>query len=261
MTNHTHVLHVLVGPYDLFDFRNLNGQAARRGRDIHFSRDHLEGRSECTQFVGALQYLLSHVPLDCDIARLVKEWRWFVEWSVGCVGILRDWLVETVTASLAEGSMTLTLEALQAHALSPGQRVRLEMETRLGEEKVESGNESSHQQLQQLLSPPLSTREKHLTSSRIGDRAPSRDPVGGEVREAHVLKCPGSGFVLDLEVAHFTQSAIASIECERCGCVRKVTPKKTRLVSPTHDKLRTRSSHTGPRWIKREGAWTPFVPT
>ena len=36
MTNTTGVLHVLVGIYDLLDFRTLNGQAARRGYDIHF---------------------------------------------------------------------------------------------------------------------------------------------------------------------------------------------------------------------------------
>jgi len=36
MTNMTGVVHVLVGTYDLLDFRNLNGQAARRGHDIHF---------------------------------------------------------------------------------------------------------------------------------------------------------------------------------------------------------------------------------
>ncbi|GCF10829.1 hypothetical protein KDI_43930 [Dictyobacter arantiisoli] len=32
--------------------------------------------------------------------------------------------------------MTLTLEALQAHALQPGQRVRLEMEARAGEQRL-----------------------------------------------------------------------------------------------------------------------------
>jgi hypothetical protein len=150
----------------------------------------LERQEECAQFVGALQYLLSHVPLDCDVSRLVNEWRWFAEWSVGCVGILRDWLVETVAAQLSKGSTTLTLDALQAHALSPGQRVRLEMEARLGEDKVASGNESSHQQLQQLLSPLLPMREKQPASTRVGDRAPSRDPVGGEEQETRILKCP-----------------------------------------------------------------------
>jgi Cdc6-like AAA superfamily ATPase len=57
MTNRTQVLHVLVGPYDLFDFRNLSGQAARRGRDVHFPRYHMARQEERQEFVGALRYL------------------------------------------------------------------------------------------------------------------------------------------------------------------------------------------------------------
>src|SRR5258708_2400466 len=101
MTNHTQVLHVLVGSYDLFEFRNLNGQAARRGRDIHFPRYRIEQKAERAEFVGALHYLLSHVPLTCDVDRLLKEWRWFAEWSVGCIGVLRDLLGEAGCGPLA----------------------------------------------------------------------------------------------------------------------------------------------------------------
>ena len=58
MTNRTNVLHVLVGTYDLCDFRNLHGQAARRGRDLHFPRYHIDTATERQEFVGALRYLL-----------------------------------------------------------------------------------------------------------------------------------------------------------------------------------------------------------
>ena len=64
MTNRTNVLHILVGTYDLFDFRNLDGQAARRGRDLHFPRYHLEHKEECKEFVGALRYLLEACSSD-----------------------------------------------------------------------------------------------------------------------------------------------------------------------------------------------------
>jgi AAA domain len=130
MTNRTNVLHVLVGTYDLFDFRNLHGQAARRGRDIHFPRYHVDTATERQEFVGALRYLLEHVPLPCDVSALLAHWRWFADGSVGCVGILKDWLVQTVAATLGEAGATLTLEALTRHALQPAQRVRLEVEAR-----------------------------------------------------------------------------------------------------------------------------------
>ena len=57
MTNRTNVLHVLVGTYDLCDFRNLHVQAARRGRDIHFPRYHVDTATERQAFIGALRYL------------------------------------------------------------------------------------------------------------------------------------------------------------------------------------------------------------
>jgi energy-coupling factor transporter ATP-binding protein EcfA2 len=256
MTNHTQVLHVLVGSYDLFEFRNLNGHAARRGRDIHFPRYHMEHKEGRSEFTGALHYLLSHVPLECSVESLLKERRWFAEWSVGCVGILRDWLVETVAALLAEGRTTLTREALQAHALQLGQRVRLEMEARAGEQRVEKGQAATHQQLQELNGTTVSpVRTSAPSSSRIGERTPQRDPVGESATALPPGKCPWSGLVLDLEADRFTQSGIVHVECSLCGSVRKGMLKKDQIVYPSHDKLRGRSTHTGSRWLKHDTEW------
>jgi DNA polymerase III delta prime subunit len=162
MTNRTNVLHVLVGTYDLCDFRNLHGQAARRGRDLHFPRYHVDTATERQEFVGALRYLLEHVPLSCDVNALLAHWRWFADCSVGCVGILKDWLVQTVAATLGEAGATLTHEALARHALQPAQRVRLEVEARAGEQKVEVGNATGYEQLQALLGSPASPRRVPL---------------------------------------------------------------------------------------------------
>jgi len=38
MTNTTGVLHILTETYELLPLRNLNGQGARRGLEIHFPR-------------------------------------------------------------------------------------------------------------------------------------------------------------------------------------------------------------------------------
>jgi energy-coupling factor transporter ATP-binding protein EcfA2 len=171
MTNTTKVLHILVGNYELYDFRNLNGQAARRGRDLHFPRYHADKKSECEEFVGALRYVLERVPLICDVDELLLHWRWFLDWSVGCIGILRDWVVDTVAALCDEGATTLTIDALHVAALQPDQRVRLEREARAGEHKVEVGKTTSHQQLQELLGPVSQTPERVTPSARVGERA------------------------------------------------------------------------------------------
>jgi hypothetical protein len=61
MTNVTGVVHVLVGTYDLLDFRNLNGQAARRGYDMHFPRYRLQYEADRQAFQGALHSLLLQI--------------------------------------------------------------------------------------------------------------------------------------------------------------------------------------------------------
>ena len=62
-------------------------------RDEHFARDHLTQQEGCENFIGALKALLLQVPLQVDIPEMLQHWRWFGEWSIGCVGILSDWVV------------------------------------------------------------------------------------------------------------------------------------------------------------------------
>jgi energy-coupling factor transporter ATP-binding protein EcfA2 len=277
MTNRTNVLHVLVGNYDLYDFRNLSGQAARRGRDLHFSRYHPESKTECEEFVGALQYLLERVPLNCDVRSLLSHWLWFAEWSIGCVGILRDWVVDTVAALCEEGKTTLTIEALKEHALQPDQRVRLEMEARAGERKVEQGKAQSEKELQNLLKktektpskpaetsgaegkgvpdessslPPMQTSSAHHI-----ERAPQRDPVGTEVPAGSTAKCVFSGCIIEIGVKKMHESGIQSVECPECLAMRSFTHPAEAMRFPTHDPRKTRTPNRGPRWIRREGEW------
>ena len=151
LANRTNVLHVLVGNFDLYECCHLNSQAVRRMRDQHFPRYHLDNQKECEEFVGALKSLLESVPLTVDIPEFLTHWRWFGEWSVGCVGVLGDWIVETVDALWSAGETILTTEALTKHALQHDQRARLEMEARTGEHRVARAKAQSELELQRLL--------------------------------------------------------------------------------------------------------------
>lgn len=280
MTNRTNVLHILVGNYELYDFRNLSGQAARRGRDLHFPRYHLEAKVECEEFVGALQYLLERVPLICDVDSLLFHWHWFAEWSIGCVGILRDWVVDTVAALCEEGKTTLSIEALKEHALQPDQRVRLEMEARAGERKVEQGKAQSEKQLQDLLkktekiSPtPSHQAESHGPQAEVAlggssnpptvqtqsantiERAPHRDPVGTGVPGGNTTKCVFSGRVIEIAVKNMRDAGILKFECPECLSMRGLTPQGEAIRFPSHDPRKTRTPNREARWVKHEGAW------
>ena len=259
----------------MYDFRNLSGQAARRGRDLHFPRYHLESKLECEEFVGALRYLLERVPLLCDLDDLLFHWYWFAEWSIGCVGILRDWVVDTVAALCEEGKTTLTIEALREYALQPDQRVRLGMEVRAGERKVEVGKARSEQQLQELTGngakPPQTASNQTGNSvpqavpvpvpappktpkARKIERAAHRDPVGAVVHEASTTKCLFSGSVIEISVRNMKDAGILKVECPECLCMRGLTPQGEAIRFPPHDPRKTRTPHSEVRWIKREGA-------
>ncbi|MDJ0574677.1 MAG: hypothetical protein QNJ65_05865, partial [Xenococcaceae cyanobacterium MO_234.B1] len=54
MTNVTGVLHILIGTYELLDFRNLSGQASRRGLDIHFPRYLYQNEQDRLDFQSVL---------------------------------------------------------------------------------------------------------------------------------------------------------------------------------------------------------------
>src|SRR5260370_38789757 len=130
-----YLTYVLAGPYVLFGFRNTSGQLACRGRDIHFARYHMHDKDERKAFAGAVQYLLERLPLTCDLDAFLKRWRWFAEGGVGCMGILKYWLVDAVAATLAQGETILTEAVIIRNMTHPTRRGRLGMEAGGGERK------------------------------------------------------------------------------------------------------------------------------
>src|SRR5437764_2706216 len=137
MTNVTNIVHILVGTYDLLSFTRLNGQTSRRGLPIHFPRYQLQREEDCTEFQAALLALFKKVPLHTDAeALVVKHWLYFYERCIGCVGVLKDWLLRAVSATIDEGRDTLTLERVQGHALWISQCVEMPLVAVEAEQKL-----------------------------------------------------------------------------------------------------------------------------
>src|SRR5260221_7790156 len=88
MTNTTGVLHVLTGTYELLALRNLNGQAARRGLEIHFPRYQFQYEPDQRAFQRTLLTLLQQIPLKVEIKPLIDQWSYFYERCIGCIGVL-----------------------------------------------------------------------------------------------------------------------------------------------------------------------------
>lgn len=118
IANISGVQFILVGTYELIVLRNLSAQLCRRSVDIHFPRyqSKPEDLKVFENIVRTFQYYLP-VPEMPDLA---SHWDFCYERTIGCVGILKDWLSRTLSAVLKADSSarTITYKDLEKHAWS-----------------------------------------------------------------------------------------------------------------------------------------------
>ena len=184
IANQTKTVHVLFGTYDLLAFRNLNGQLSRRSIDVHFGRYRAEDPQDRQTFVNVLQSFEKELPFEHP-ADLVNEWEFLYERSLGCVGVLKEWLVRAVTTAFRENRNRLTRAHLEAHALSVAQCEQMHAETADGELKLAEGSQAIIQLRGRLGLTNRGTTKANASQAaspvrfrRPGQRLPTRDAVG-----------------------------------------------------------------------------------
>ena len=182
LANRSNTVHVLFGTYELLRVRNLSGQLSRRSIDIHFPRYDAAKASDRRTFARILQTFAEQMPL-AEPPNLVTAWEYLYERSIGCVGILKEWLVKTLVALLRRGSPKLTLGDLEEHALSVSQCEKMLAEAMEGEARLaEADGARSRLRLALGLTPRSQGSEKPAVSPprrmRPGQRHPKRDPIG-----------------------------------------------------------------------------------
>jgi hypothetical protein len=206
--------------------------------------------------------LLERVPLDIDLNVLLPRWRWWAFGSVGCIGVLKDWLVDAVAATLVQKGTSLTEEILTRTMPHPARRVSLEMEARAGEHKVALHDSEGAKQFQALLKKPAKAANGKTqpapgsmpgvpeafqadeiakpTSAtlpmpqvspkrslpRVGQRAPERDPVGGAAASS-VRKAIGCSFTEEIPItlAQMEEAGVSRFECPTCLRVERYQAK------------------------------------
>ena len=194
LANCTGTVHVLLGTYELLAFRNLSAQLSRRSVDIHFPRYRIDDANDQKIFLTVLRSFEQQLPLSHP-PKLVEEWEYLYERSIGCVGVLKDWLVRALTGVFRRNASVLTLKDLQAHAPSVPQCDKMLSEALEGEVRLlESAEERNRLRTRLGLGPQEHRREEsssdtttqvaiEITSPRKrgrkpGQRQPRRDPIG-----------------------------------------------------------------------------------
>ena len=177
LANLTGVTHVLIGTYELLNFAGLSAQLDRRSCEIHFPRYHIDNSEEYLAFKSVLLTFQRHLPLVAE-PDLVSSSEYFYERSVGCVGVLKDWLMRALAAVLESGQETITVPILEQQALPMRKLLSMAREVHEGEETL-AANNNSRAELRSLLGNTAWSAEPlhSKTSRKVGQRNPVRDLV------------------------------------------------------------------------------------
>lgn len=184
LTIETDVTIVLVGTYRLLDIRDQSGQLVRRSEIIHLPRYDVRSKADAAAFAAFVTTLAHQLPLN-PVPDFRSAWEYFYTKSAGGCGILKDWLSRCLEQTIADGRKTFTADHADRLAL-PNKALRTIIEEALiGEAKLQ---DEDIQGIQALLHSGIPTiggqsaakAPKRLNGrSRVGERLPVRDQVGG----------------------------------------------------------------------------------
>ncbi len=187
LANMSNTVHVLIGTYDLLGLLDLSGQLSRRSVDIHFARYRADDPAEVVDFQRVLRTFQRHLPLTQE-PDLVARWEYFYEGSVGCVGVLKQWLSRALDLALETGETTLTEKCLKARAEPERHLLRLAREIQEGEDLLRDQRDQrvelrtllgmSQVPAQESASRTPRSHNASRRNGRVGQRKPKRDAVG-----------------------------------------------------------------------------------
>lgn len=158
----TQLIIAMFGTYEMLPLRNLNGQLSRRTVNIHFQRYNAENSNDIEDFIQALGTLQRYLPVekmpDCE-----NNWDFFLERSLGCIGILKDWLTKALIFSLRNNKNTISQECFERTALSVHQCKEILSEIVQGESDL---METPEQRFLLRVSLSLETRNKSVNNNQ-----------------------------------------------------------------------------------------------
>jgi hypothetical protein len=179
IANLSETTHVLFGTYELLNCRTWNGQTGRRSEDVHLARYSAENQADYIELIRVIRTFLRNMPLRSE-PNLEKHYDYLIEYCIGCVGILKDWLHRSLRIALNDDAKTLLVKHLKKGELSAIRRKQIREEVERGEQILKL--EESVNQLPTVNSSdtqPAQANKPKQGNSRPGQRNPQRDPVGG----------------------------------------------------------------------------------
>lgn len=135
LANTTGTKLVLVGSFDLFSLVESHAQVARRSAFVHFERYRPERSEDCTAFRNIVLSLQDKWPV-ADVPNFVAIWDELMTLSLGCVGLLKGFLLDALAMQLLNADRW-DYEFLQRAAMANKLRAIIEREILHGEQEIE----------------------------------------------------------------------------------------------------------------------------
>ncbi|MCM3328027.1 AAA family ATPase [Bacillus cereus] len=181
IANNTKVPHILIGTYELKEFFNLSAQLSRRTISIQFPRYRASNLEDYRTFLSIIHMLQKELPLE-EEPNLLEHADFIYERTLGCIGILKDWLTRCLGDAIYNRRKTITKEMLYTYAMPVNALKMLIEEIEQGEDLFE---ENEQDRIDLLYKIGLKAREKEKSAKKdatqksgVGRRKPKRDPVG-----------------------------------------------------------------------------------
>lgn len=186
---------VLIGDYQLVHASCARNNWLRRQHMVHLRRYDRKIKSEYVDFVQALKNLLANLPTEKRLKVLTEEFAMKLYVScVGCIGTLKKTLHMALQHALrTDEDMTEAL--ILSYALPNSVALQILKEARIGEHLLTDIDTTEVEKMLDDDLPPLDGQDDAkppkrspkvsdgkkpgFRGGRIGERKPTRDPVGG----------------------------------------------------------------------------------
>ncbi|MCG7313421.1 AAA family ATPase [Priestia flexa] len=181
LANMSKVPHVLVGTYELKDFISLSGQLSRRTMNVHFPRYRINNEEEYHTFLSVIHALQQNIPLT-EKTNLLEHSEFIYERTLGCIGILKDWLTRCLGEAIDNNKHSIDKKLLNKHAMPINALKLLFEEIEQGESLFKDNEYGRRDLLYRLGMKTISTADEKSTDKQdqliVGRRKPTRDSVG-----------------------------------------------------------------------------------
>ena len=163
---------LMLGSYELIDFQSRSGRLGRRARPIHLPRYNIENGADQLEFKSVVYFFKKRLPQDGF--DLYNEFPMFMEQTLGCVGLLKQWLERAYFTALWSGRRAVRRRDIQDEAPTPDLVNQWLDEINAGETRLREHGISASR----MPSKSKGKRKSQSHAKKPFQRSKLADPVG-----------------------------------------------------------------------------------